>query len=365
MTTNNPAPAPQSANFQDTLQKMWATRPPRIPKDQGGNAHIAGVCEGIGTRFQIDPTPIRILFVLSGLFGGGIATYFIAWLIMPRYSVEQAPFDVLLKKPVVEDKALKDERHLAWWLLIATVIFWSTTFTYDSNMIGTSSLFTTALACIMWFLLYQHKPVPPAGLLVNKEGDEGPDFSVLTPVEGRPHPYTRTTPPSWDPLGVAPFAWDLPEPGPAPAPAEKKSKVWKWIIGCVAAGVAVVMIAGASGVSLFSLNLGDDAEPMSGNVAFNVTQEDQIRDSYDVGIANTSLDFSDLSELSTPRTVKIDSGIGNLDLYLPTNVPVELTCDHGIGNSNCVSGLHHGGAPGPKLSIKLDSGIGNVTVHNQ
>ena len=30
-------------------------------------------------------------------------------------------------------------------------------------------------------------------------------------------PTPRTTPPDWDPLGVAPFAWDLPEPTPLPA----------------------------------------------------------------------------------------------------------------------------------------------------
>lgn len=32
------------------------------------------------------------------------------------------------------------------------------------------------------------------------------------------------TPPAWDPLGVAPFAWDLPEPGPASAPAPVASQ---------------------------------------------------------------------------------------------------------------------------------------------
>ena len=34
------------------------------------------------------------------------------------------------------------------------------------------------------------------------------------------------TPPAWDPLGAAPFAWDLPEPGPVPAPApQRRSRV--------------------------------------------------------------------------------------------------------------------------------------------
>ena len=32
----------------NTFSKMWASRPPRIPKDQGGKAVIAGVAEGFG-----------------------------------------------------------------------------------------------------------------------------------------------------------------------------------------------------------------------------------------------------------------------------------------------------------------------------
>jgi hypothetical protein len=33
-------------------------------------------------------------------------------------------------------------------------------------------------------------------------------------------------PPAWDPLGVAPFAWTLPEPGPAPAPPRGKVRTY-------------------------------------------------------------------------------------------------------------------------------------------
>lgn len=43
-----------------TLNQMWDTRPPRIPRNQGGNAMIAGVCEGIGVRYQIDPVLVRV-----------------------------------------------------------------------------------------------------------------------------------------------------------------------------------------------------------------------------------------------------------------------------------------------------------------
>lgn len=49
------------------------------------NRRIAGVCAGLGEYFDIDPTLIRVLWVLAVVFGGtGILAYIIAWIIMPE-----------------------------------------------------------------------------------------------------------------------------------------------------------------------------------------------------------------------------------------------------------------------------------------
>ena len=44
---------------------------------------LCGVCGGIGEYFNIDPTLIRLLFVLFGCAGGGILAYIIAAIIIP------------------------------------------------------------------------------------------------------------------------------------------------------------------------------------------------------------------------------------------------------------------------------------------
>ena len=44
---------------------------------------LCGVCGGIGEYFNIDPTLIRLLFVLFGCTGGGILAYIIAAIIIP------------------------------------------------------------------------------------------------------------------------------------------------------------------------------------------------------------------------------------------------------------------------------------------
>ena len=47
------------------------------------NKMICGVCGGIGEYFGVDPTLIRLAFVLIGCTGTGIVAYFVAAVIIP------------------------------------------------------------------------------------------------------------------------------------------------------------------------------------------------------------------------------------------------------------------------------------------
>lgn len=50
------------------------------------NRFICGVCGGIGEYFNVDPTLIRLAFVLFSILGGsGILLYLACALVMPRY----------------------------------------------------------------------------------------------------------------------------------------------------------------------------------------------------------------------------------------------------------------------------------------
>ena len=51
------------------------------------NRRIAGVCGGIGEHFKVDPTMIRLVWVLASLLTGiffGLLAYIIAWIIIPE-----------------------------------------------------------------------------------------------------------------------------------------------------------------------------------------------------------------------------------------------------------------------------------------
>ncbi len=49
---------------------------------------VAGVCAGLAKYFGVDPTLVRIIFILLTIFAaGGVLIYLVLWLLMP---MEQA-----------------------------------------------------------------------------------------------------------------------------------------------------------------------------------------------------------------------------------------------------------------------------------
>lgn len=56
------------------MKKLYRSRNQRM---------ICGVCGGIAEYFNIDPTIIRLAWVLFGLTGSGLIVYFLAAIIIP------------------------------------------------------------------------------------------------------------------------------------------------------------------------------------------------------------------------------------------------------------------------------------------
>lgn len=45
---------------------------------------IAGICEGLGEYFDIDPAIVRIAFVIALFMGFGALLYLIMWVCVPK-----------------------------------------------------------------------------------------------------------------------------------------------------------------------------------------------------------------------------------------------------------------------------------------
>ena len=50
---------------------------------RSSNKMLGGVCAGIGEYLNVDPTIVRILWVLFGLTGLGVLAYIAAWVLVP------------------------------------------------------------------------------------------------------------------------------------------------------------------------------------------------------------------------------------------------------------------------------------------
>ncbi|MHB0867999.1 MAG: PspC domain-containing protein [Chloroflexota bacterium] len=63
----------------------------RVYRDRQ-NRMIAGVCSGLGEYFNVDPTLVRLAFVLLAFFHGlGILAYLLLWMITPyRAELEES-----------------------------------------------------------------------------------------------------------------------------------------------------------------------------------------------------------------------------------------------------------------------------------
>ena len=56
----------------------------RLTRDVN-NKKIAGVCAGIANYFDLDPTLIRVIWILLVYVAGtGVLAYLIAWAVMPE-----------------------------------------------------------------------------------------------------------------------------------------------------------------------------------------------------------------------------------------------------------------------------------------
>ncbi|NLL73829.1 MAG: PspC domain-containing protein [Clostridiales bacterium] len=47
------------------------------------NRMVCGVCQGIAEYINIDPTVVRLLWVIFSMFGVGLIVYIVAAIIMP------------------------------------------------------------------------------------------------------------------------------------------------------------------------------------------------------------------------------------------------------------------------------------------
>lgn len=221
----------------------------------------------------------------------------------------------------------------------------------------------------------------------------------------------RTAPPSWDPLGVAPFAWDLPEPTPTRdlVPLKKtRSRLTTTVLGLAVLAAAAAGATGAAadiawmtparvgaialavigaglligaflhrghgllvvtGPLLGFVVLASIVGPMDrsnwGSRAWAPTTAAELEPVYTSQFGELNLDLRQL-ELTEDSTVAVDGRFGSVKVLLPQDLDVRATCtvDRGEVKACLEPGLDVGrdGEDGPVLTLDAVAEFGNVEV---
>ncbi|MET3804847.1 phage shock protein PspC (stress-responsive transcriptional regulator) [Nakamurella sp. UYEF19] len=233
-------------------------------------------------------------------------------------------------------------------------------------------------------------------------------------------PAPRTTPPAWDPLGVAPFAWDLPEPTPLASPVVSGDRGGQVIAratmgatllvgGLVAAGVfagwwtlAWSQVAGIAlgvlglgllfsalrgrgysligpGVFLSLVTLALAVTGISGTSGYGQTEIKPANYSAVLGeyTSNAGDLTLDLSSVTIPsgqvKNVNVELKGGYAKVVIPASMKVDATCDAQLGRADCLGQIADGigrqstasttgtsGSGTLKLTVKVNAGYAEV-----
>jgi phage shock protein PspC (stress-responsive transcriptional regulator) len=383
------------ADVGATLREMWHTRPSRRKAD----GKIAGVAGAIARRYAIDPTLVRVGFVVAAFYGVGVVLYIVGILLLPR---EHHPAD----------------RDSTARVVVASVLL---VLYAGGPLFGGRPAGLIGLAVVGGLLYALHRSRAGLG---HRDDPAAPPPSGG--AEGSVGPDGQQQPPAWDPLGAAPFAWDLPEPGAAPPPRPPRSPLVPATLGLallagaivltlglvgvlpvgvtpvvatmlavVGAGLlvgaflhrgrglilaavplALVLVAAAGGTSGPPWRDGFEGptgfDPPSsrgiGTGSWAPVAVGSVAPTYQTGMGDADLDLRGLAA-GPPVSTTVRSGAGDVKVRVPENADVTAECESGAGNADC---LGHGegrvvdlgpdGPGGQVIDLHAMAGAGDVEV---
>lgn len=252
-------------------------------------------------------------------------------------------------------------------------------------------------------------PAPPdsAGQPVNltKPGQEHLDDAA--PLDA---PAPRSTPPAWDPLGVAPFAWDLPEPTPLPTPSTAAKRSGAGVVGRVTVG-ATLLVGGLAAVGVFAdwwaltwaqvsaialgvlgigllvsalrgrgysligpgiflslVTLALAVTGISGTSGYGATTLTptyaQLQDSYSSNAGEMRLDLSSVViPEGVVKTVQVAVKGGHAEAVVPPGMNVVATCEAQVGSTDCLGNASDGLRKKSTKSVSGNANSGTLNLY--
>lgn len=365
--------------------------------------HVAGVAGGLARHLDVDVIIIRVALVVGVFFGGaGLIAYVGAWLLVPEEGTDDQPLGLDVRS---RSLALAGVGILA---LLSAVGDWAGAFWFPWPL-------AIVAAIVIWFLNRKDRSTTRSGYGYAGPADPGtvqqPDHTTGLDPAG----WDRT---GWEQSGWDQSAWQQPE-AYARAPRQYRNPrrrgpilffftvaliaLAEGVLGVVdVAGVAVVESAYpalALGITALMLVVGAFWGRAGGLIALGLvaalataattatssfpddrlsyapTSAAEVRDSYDLGGGELTLDLSDVSDVDAldGRAVTVDGVGGRVEVVVPDGMDVTVRTDLFAGDSRVfderrdgldvnLDGFRDGGDEVPDMSITIDLFAGEVIV---
>ncbi len=307
-----------------------ASRPQRLVRTP--DRKIAGVAAGIGHYLGVDPTIVRIAFILLAFVGGiGILLYLVCWLVMPKGEISERG----------------DARGVDPWTIAALAAL----------VLGVGLLFGwhgfddgfqvfAGLALIgggIWLLVRDDPPGAPS-----------------VPATAPPPPPTSAPPQGAVPAGAgsneSPVETHLAEGAAPAAPSSRRGPITAGVLSLLSIGVALVIAGSLSGWFDASASVVLAAALVvvgAGLVLASVVG--RARWLFVVGFVLT---FALLTAAAVEPLV--EDGIGEEVVAPATLVGLESKYEHGIGDFTV--DLRNVALDGKTRRVEVELGMGSLTV---
>lgn len=384
-----------------SFKDMWDTRPPRIPgRDDDGQ--LAGVCQGIAVRYQVNASFIRIAFLVLFFIGCiGLLLYALCILFMPKTGRHSAPIDVIAKPKHPLTPEDEQDRILGWAMILLLACFSSSTIFKFGEAYGLTVPLAALIFYLGWKRLHERYPEPPPGLLVPPPPAAGPHPGVQNGHGAQgfygapgshdahgyhpaaepelPHnPYTPAGP--GHPTGVgaghpphSPYtpqgayqagvyqagAYQAPNRNrrrplvtTGEQPPENPERMWKNMV----TALAIITVLGMGTSITFRAR---EAGWVGPKEVF-ITDPESIHPVKNT-FGSITVDLTGLWSLDEPATLNVNGMVGSIEVLLPTEgSPVDVRCNTSIGDTDCPHERVDG--DGQVLTLNLNQKIGDIRV---
>lgn len=365
--------------------------------------HVAGVADGLARHLDVDVIIIRVALVVGVFFGGaGLIAYVGAWLLVPEEGTDDQPLGLDVRS---RSLALAGVGILA---LLSAVGDWAGAFWFPWPL-------AIVAAIVIWFLNRKDRSTTRSGYGYAGPANPGtvqqPDHTTGLDPAG----WDRT---GWEQSGWDQRAWQQPEayaraPRQYRNPRRRGPILFFFTVALIALAegvLGVVDVAGvtvaesaypalALGITALMLVVGAFWGRAGGLIALGLvaalataattatssfpddrlsyapTSAAEVRDSYDLGGGELTLDLSDVSDVDAldGRAVTVDGVGGRVEVVVPDGMDVTVRTDLFAGDSRVfdqrrdgldvnLDGFRDGGDEVPDMSITIDLFAGEVIV---